>query len=395
MSQTTNSSCPVCSSSHFEIFFELQKMPVFCSLLWSNEQLAQNCAKGDIKLAFCPDCGFIENVAFDAAKLEYTEAYECSLDFSPRFQSYAKSLAEKLITRHNLHQKKIIEIGCGKGDFLFLICNLGDNYGIGFDPTYVYRPEHDQYPVEFVQDYYSESYADYYGDFVLCRHTLEHIQNPTSFLATIRRTIGSHNDVKVFFEVPNALDTFGNLAVWDIIYEHCCYFSPGSLSSAFSLCGFQVTETIEEYRGQFLCLEAVPTQTNQDLDQKLIEPSTRLKNDIVNFPYNFQKKIAFWEQKLQEAADSDQRVVLWGAGSKGVTFLNVIIQQKQIKYVVDINPNKKGKYIPGTGQEIVEPNFLIKYQPDLVIVMNPIYESEIRQMLKDINCFSEVIISNC
>lgn len=370
-------------------------MPVFCSLLWSNEQLAQNCAKGDIKLAFCPDCGFIENVAFDAAKLEYTEAYECSLDFSPRFQSYAKSLAEKLITRHNLHQKKIIEIGCGKGDFLFLICNLGDNYGIGFDPTYVYRPEHDQYPVEFVQDYYSESYADYYGDFILCRHTLEHIQNPTSFLATIRRTIGSHNDVKVFFEVPNALDTFGNLAVWDIIYEHCCYFSPGSLSSAFSLCGFQVTETTEEYRGQFLCLEAVPTQTNQDLDQKLIEPSTRLKNDIVNFPYNFQKKIAFWEQKLQEAADSDQRVVLWGAGSKGVTFLNVIIQQKQIKYVVDINPNKKGKYIPGTGQEIVEPNFLIKYQPDLVIVMNPIYESEIRQMLKDINCFSEVIISNC
>lgn len=398
MNQTIEQSCPVCSSSHLEVFFELPQMPVFCSLLWEEKQLAKDCPKGDIKLAFCPDCGFIENLSFNPAKLSYTGSYECSLDFSPRFQSYAKSLAEKLIERHDLRQKKIIEIGCGKGDFLFLICDLGDNYGIGFDPTYVYRPEHDEYKVDIIQDYYSEKHANYYGDFILCRHTLEHIQNPSSFLNTIRKTIGNQHDVKIFFEVPNALDTFHNLAIWDIIYEHCCYFSPTSLSTAFSYSGFQVTETKEEYRGQFLCLEAIPSQNTQafeNLPEEQAKASTQLKNDIDAFPDNFHSKVAFWEQKLQHASDNDQRVVLWGAGSKGVTFLNIISQQQQIEYVVDINPNKKGKYIPGTGQEIVEPNFLIEYQPDLVIVMNPIYESEICQMLKDMNCTSEVIISNC
>ncbi|MEO1671695.1 MAG: hypothetical protein AAFR77_13070, partial [Cyanobacteria bacterium J06631_2] len=70
-----------------------------------------------------------------------------------------------------------------------------------------------------------------------------------------------------------------------------------------------------------------------------------------------------------------------GAGSKGVTFLNILQEQQQIRYVVDINPHKEKKYIPGTGQEIIAPNFLIDYQPEIVIVMNPIYENEIRQML--------------
>jgi len=55
--------------------------------------------------------------------------------------------------------------------------------------------------------------------------------------------------------------------------------------------------------------------------------------------------------------------------------------QDHIKYVVDINPNKHGKYIAGTGQKIVSPEFLRAYQPDVVIIMNPIYKSEIQQHL--------------
>ena len=254
MNHTITKPCPACSSSSLEVFFELSEMPVFCNVLWGEQKAAQNCSKGDIKLAFCPTCGFIGNTAFDQAKLEYTEDYECSLDFSPRFQSYARSLANDLIERHDLHHKKIIEIGSGKGDFLILLCEQGNNYGIGFDPTYVYQPEHDRYQIDFIQDYYSENYTHYQGDLIVCRHTLEHIPNPASFLTSLRQNIGEFSKTKIFFEVPNALETFQNLAVWDIIYEHCCYFSPVSLSHAFTNCGFQVTDTREEYRGQFLAV---------------------------------------------------------------------------------------------------------------------------------------------
>jgi hypothetical protein len=46
--------------------------------------------------------------------------------------------------------------------------------------------------------------------------------------------------------------------------------------------------------------------------------------------------------------------------------------------VVDINPRKHGMYVPGSGQQIVPPEFLKEYRPDAVIVMNSIYRNEIR-----------------
>ena len=393
MNKIIKKSCPVCSSQHIEIFFELSNMPVFCNSLWKDSEAAKHCNKGNINLAFCSTCGFIGNVAFDSAKLEYTEDYECSLDFSPRFQSYAQSLANNLIKKHDLRNKRIIEIGSGKGDFLILLCEQGNNYGIGFDPTYVYRPQHDQYQIEFIQDYYSEKYAHYQGDFIICRHTLEHIPNPAHFLTTLRENIGESSVTKIFFEVPNALDIFQNLAIWDIIYEHCCYFTDISLSNTFSNCGFRVTDTSEEYQEQFLCLEAVSSTDSQKLGNNHAKSLSKFKNEIASFNAKFQKKITFWKNKLQEIAHKNQRVVLWGAGSKGVNFLNILKEQQQIEYVVDINPHKEGKYIPGTGQQIISPEFLLDYQPDLVIIMNPIYESEICKMLENIGIVSEYITS--
>ena len=390
MNQIGESLCPICSTSQREIFFELSEIPAFCNLLWKERQAAFNCSKGDIKLAFCHTCGFINNVAFDSAKMDYTEDYECSLDFSPRFQSYARSLAKDLVVRHQLQNKKIIEIGSGKGDFLLSLCQQNNNYGVGFDPTYVYRPEHNRYQVEFIQDYYSEKYAHYQSDLIVCRHTLEHIPNPANFLKTLRHNIGNIFKPEIFFEVPNALDTFRRLNIWDIIYEHCCYFSPVSLSNAFTKFGFQVTNTKEEYRGQFLCLEAIPNKNTQNLARQT-EALTQLQHDVVTFRSKFQQQIDYWRAKLQEIARKNQRVVLWGAGSKGVTFLNILREQQIIQYVVDINPNKENKYIPGTGQQIVSPEFLIYYQPDIIIVMNPIYENEIRQMLNEMHLMPQLL----
>ena len=73
--------------------------------------------------------------------------------------------------------------------------------------------------------------------------------------------------------------------------------------------------------------------------------------------------------------------MVWGAGSKGVTFLNLIDPIGQIEYIIDINPRNQGKYVPGTGQNILSPEFLREYQPDVVLVMNEIYKDEIQQIL--------------
>jgi SAM-dependent methyltransferase len=393
MTAPATTTCPVCNSSKFGVFFEMLDVPVFCNLLWPERDAAKDCPKGDIKLAFCSDCGFIYNVAFDPKLLDYCPDYENSLDFSPRFQDYAKSLADRLIQRYDLHDKEIIEIGCGKGDFLLLLCELGNNRGIGFDPSYIAKPDR-QSPasdrVEFVRDFYSERYSDRQGDFVCCRHTLEHIERPNVLLNTLRKTVGDRLETPIFFEVPNALHTFHNLAIWDIIYEHCGYFAPVSLAYAFSASGFDVRQVTEEFQGQFLGLEAFPGNANSQLTPDQIQAVRQLASDIREFTRKFDAKIAEWKQKLEDIAANGQRVAIWGAGSKGVTFLN-LLKGDLVEYIVDINPRKQGMYVPGTGQKIVPPEFLKEYRPDVAIVMNPIYSNEIQKSLGDLGLETELM----
>ena len=70
-------------------------------------------------------------------------------------------------------------------------------------------------------------------------------------------------------------------------------------------------------------------------------------------------------------------MVLWGSGSKAVSFLTTLGGRKDIEWVVDINPNRHGMFMAKTGQEIVGPDHLIDYKPDVVIIMNQIYQDEI------------------
>ena len=393
ISGSVKQACPVCGASDWEVFFEMLSLPIFCNVLWSEQQVARDCDRGDIRLSFCRHCGFIGNRDFDPSLLTYAESYENSLDFSPRFQAYARNLATKLISDYDLHRKKIIEIGCGKGDFLVSLCEMGNNYGVGFDPTYVPLPEHKKLSdrVQFIQDFYSEKYSEYQSDFIVCRHTLEHVQYPPALLNSLRHVIGDRVNTSVFFEVPNGLDTFRHMAIWDIIYEHCCYFTPVSLIYAFAQSGFQIDRLSQEFQGQFLCLEAVPRNQKDNPLADLTREVAQLADDIDAFKINFQNKIQAWQEKLNQTIDEGRRAVVWGAGSKGVTFLNLLKTRDHIEYVVDINPRKQGMYVAGTGQKIIAPEELVAHCPDDVFIMNSIYKDEIQQNLANLGLQPELM----
>jgi 2-polyprenyl-3-methyl-5-hydroxy-6-metoxy-1,4-benzoquinol methylase len=395
MSAISKKYCPLCGSKQLKLFFEIADVPVYCNVLWSTQDAALNCPKGDIELAFCPDCSFITNVAFNPNRLEYTPEYENALHFSPRFQNYVQSLTERLVERYNLHEKHIIEIGCGDGYFLTRLCKLGNNWGTGFDPAHVEHQEDvaSTNRVKFITDYYSEDYKAYEADLVVCRHALEHIYNPKSFLKMLRRAIGNRMSTQVFFEVPNSQKIFHELSIWDIIYEHCSYFTSLSLRHTFSYSGFQVCELSKDYNDQFLCIHATPGDVHlPDLDPKCSNELDHIASNIESFAANYLNKIETWRYNLEQIEKEGQRAVVWGGGSKGVSFLNMF-KDSVIEYVVDVNPYKLGKYISGSGQRIVKPDFLIDYEPDIIIVMNPIYMREIQQLAKNLGLNSKFMFA--
>ena len=186
-------------------FYEVRDVPVHSVLLMPTREVAVGFPKGDILLGFCDGCGFVSNTDFDASAHSYSSEYEETQIFSATFREFHERVARSLVERFGLHGKHIIEIGCGKGDFLATLCEMGDNRGTGFDPAFVEeRNPTARSGVQFIRDFYSEKYTSYQGDLVCCKMTLEHIPDTAQFMATVRRSIGDRFDTIVFFQVPNA-----------------------------------------------------------------------------------------------------------------------------------------------------------------------------------------------
>lgn len=390
--------CPICRSSSILLLLEIDQLPVHCHLLWPTREGAIRIKRGDMRLCFCRQCSHTFNAVFQPEKMAYTQDYDNSLHFSKRFQAYALGLAERLVQRYDLCGKNIVEIGSGKGDFLATLCALGDNRGVGFDPSSPPSGTADG-RVHFVRDCYSERYANYPADIIVARHVLEHVADPMGLLSTVRRAINGRRNTVVFAEVPNALFTLGELGIWDLIYEHCSYFTSRSLEEAFRRTGFDVLHQSEEFGGQFLTIEALPGDTplQREETQAMQWAQDMRAADAAlaagEFGKNYRRKVHTWKRQLSNMAAESQRVVVWGAGSKGITFLNVLDTRGVIEYVVDVNPRKVGMHVAGTGQEIIAPESLVTYQPDVVIIMNTEYVEEIKTELRNLGLEPRVMLA--
>ncbi len=385
--------CPNCEIGHMDVFYKIINVPVNSCIMLKDKQSAINFPRHDIILALCNTCGFISNIAFDKTKVNYSSIYEDQQCFSTTFNSFIDNITRQIIHKYNLYGKKIIEIGCGKGDFLKLLCELGNNSGIGIDPAFV-AGRGDPVPtnLSFIKDYYSERYITYDADFFCCRHTLEHIPDPLNFMTILRRAIGKNFDRIILFELPDVTRVLKELAFWDIYYEHCSYFNAGSLARLFRYSNFEISDIYRDFNDQYLLIEARPVKEKSTKINDLEETINQIKSDVTFFTNNYNKKISYWRSLLQKFSADGKRIAIWGSGSKCVAFITTLDMLNEIEYiVVDINPHRHHKYLPGIGKEILPPEFLRHYKPDVIVIMNRIYFEEIKKSIATMKITPQVL----
>lgn len=385
--------CPACGSRTLTVFFEEGRVPTNSCLLLDDRSEASNFPRGDLRIAFCDTCGFITNTAFVPGHAEYSERYEETQGFSPRFMAFARELAERWVRDYGLADRTVLEIGCGKGEFLVEMARAGAGRCIGIDPGV--RPERIADPaaqgIEWIADFYDERYAHLDADVVICRHTLEHMPDVAEFLTTIRQSIGARNDTVVLFELPDVQRVLDEVAFWDIYYEHCSYFSLGSLARLFRRTGFEVVELSLEYDDQYLLIAAVPSSVPGAGDPLPEEDDLdRLRNGVASFRTAYSDLVGKWRTRVAALNEAGGRAVIWGSGSKGVSFISNLALGDELEAAVDINPNKWGKYMAGSGHQIVAPEALREIAPDLVVAMNPIYLDEIGGQLQELGIVTEL-----
>ena len=388
--------CPACGGAALRPFHTVRGIPVHSCLQMDDREAALAHPRGDLELAFCGGCGFVTNPAFRPELLNYSAAYEETQGASPTFNAFARSLAGEWIERYALRGRRVLEIGCGKGEFLSLICEMGGNAGIGFDPAYVPGREGDGAGAElrFRREFYSERHAEVEADFICCRHTLEHIGPVAEFMRMIRGNIGERRGVTVGFEVPALERILEETAFWDLYYEHCSYFALPTLGRLFRRCGFRVLDLRTVYEGQYLVIEAAPGGDGGEGAEDAGELNA-LRGAVDAFARRAGEQIECWRERLRGWRGQGRRVVLWGSGSKAVGFLTTLGEADAldaVEAVVDINPRKHGRFMPGCRQEIVAPASLRELRPSVVIVMNPIYREEIARDLAELGVEAELVM---
>jgi len=384
MANGRSTCCLACGGTSIKPVADLGASPVLTGALFPDRESARAAVRGPLDLGLCLTCGHVQNTAFDPGLVQYDVNYDNSLHFSGEFQAYADALVQRLVGEYGLRGKHVVEIGSGKGDFLGSLARVGGNTATGYDPTV---EPHTSFPgVTLVQDYFRPGQHVEPYDLLVCRHVLEHLEDPGELLGALR---ASAAEAALFYlEVPAAEFNFGQDGLWDCIYPHVSYFSAASLATLVRGAGFEIVSLERSFHGQFLSVEAragVPAEAGQSTD------GVGEHLDLVaDFAERWAGSVEHWRDEVAKRRSRGEQVALWGAGSKGVNFLTAVDPAGQIP-VVDLNPRKAGSHLPGTGHRVDVPESLAGSAVSTVLVTNPVYRAEIAQRLAELGVDAQVV----
>lgn len=393
--------CPLCNHTSFRDFLVRDRVPVHQNLPSASPTAARQIAMGQLVLGICEGCGFVFNRAFDGSKLSYGSDYDNNQNHSPAFIDHVNGLVRRLTVEKNVRNSTIVEVGCGQGEFLRQLIEpeeLG-NRGYGFDPSYqgaVGAASQNECweldgRLQFQRRYYGADCADLPADVVVCRHVIEHVDEPLPMLRAIRQALAGSQQARVFFETPCVDWIIENQVIWDFFYEHCSYFGSDSLARAFELAGFEVVEVRHIFGGQYLWLEAKLGADGEPGVGDLAKKDSRLQQ-AEQLGLVAQQLAQDWQAKIQ-ALSAHGPVALWGAGAKGVTLANLIDPDRQLlAALIDLNPNKHHKYIPGSGHPIINYLEIADRGIASAILMNPNYYNENVVLLEKANLSLNLVV---
>lgn len=337
----------------FKTLYEAKNFPVFQNRMYETSQEARNCPKGDLVIVEDQDTGLVYNLEFQAELVDYDTCYQNEQAVSPLFQKHLEQVAA--VVEVYLGRGNLIEVGCGKAFFLEMLVRKGFDV-TGFDPTY------EGVSPRVRKEYFRNGCGPQASGLIL-RHVLEHIADPVGFLKTLAMANGGQG--KIYIEVP-CFDWICERRAWfDIFYEHVNYFRMKDFERMFA----RIYAAGSMFGGQYLYVVA-------DLGSLCVPKYD--PDDPVEFPKDFTRGLFSVEQSTEE-----HTVCVWGGASKGVIFS--LLRERTgcpVSTVIDVNPAKQGKFLPGTGLKVSSPEEALKSYPpgSTIYVMNSNYLEEIKAM---------------
>lgn len=358
--------CPVCGGTGLHRSVRRDRLPVFQNVTYGTRAAAISAPQAEFELATCTTCTFSFNVRFDAQLAVYDDSYDNHVA-SAFFLDYYETLARMLISRLGLVDGTVYDVGCGKGEFLRVLCSLAPGIrGVGIDPSCTPVREAN---FELIRSHFDASLFADDARLVILRHVLEHLDQPVEFLSALRQAMPA---APLYVEVPDLDWILENEAYWDFCYEHCNYFTMESLNLALSQALFEIVDQQRSFGDQYqwaLVLPATKSATFTPEPGQALEAVRR---------YLLAETAGLSE--MQRNADRAGGIALWGMATKGVLLSTLL--SHSIHGGIDMNPAKQGRFAAGSGVAIHSPAWLQELSPSAtILVMNPNYLNEIIAMV--------------
>jgi SAM-dependent methyltransferase len=366
--------CPGCGGTRLGTPFVRPRQPVVLNDRFSDAAAARRVPRRDVSLVQCHACGLAFNATFDPSVIPYDEGYENRQCFSPAFTSHLESLVARLVRHLPAAGGSVLEVGCGKGDFLRMVCRRPDVVGVGYDTSHE-GPEVEG-NLRFHRRYVGPTDVDRAHDLILCRHVVEHVGPIGNFFVELAAIARAAGDPLVVVETPRFEWIVKNRCLWDVFYEHCNYFPMATLAHLARRAGFRVERHSRVFGGQYQLLELRLAK----VQRPPALPRLTIDARLAPFARAARRKLDGIERDVKRLAGRG-RWAIWGAGAKGVALVNQL-RTVRPDCVIDSNAAKQGCVIPGSSVPVVAPSDPRVLRLGLILIANPNYAGEISETLK-------------
>ena len=354
--------CRVCGNCFFpEPLVVYNNMPSSAQHFPKSNELLED--KGvDVEVWQCSGCGLVQ---LANEPVPYFKDVIRASAFSEEMRLFRLKQFESFIDTYGLWRKKIVEIGCGRGEYLSLMASFDvDAYGIEHNASAaeICRQNHLDVEIDYLENRSQKLFnAPFDAFFIL--NFLEHMPDPNTVLNALRNNL-SQGAVGLI-EVPNFEEALIHNLFFDFITDHLLYFTEETLAFTLHNNGFEILKMEKVWHGALLSAVVRKRKPVEVVGFKTA--LTNLKNSIEDFLDHYK----------------GHRIAIWGASHHALTILSMMQLQTRIVYVVDSAPFKQNSFTPATHIPVVAPKMLKDEPVDAVIVMAAGYSDEVVSILKN------------
>lgn len=354
--------CIVCGSKLDTALMKFASMPSSAQNIPTKSELSED---RSIKLDFCqcPCCGLVQ---LATTPVSYYKTVIRSGGISSTMHKLRKDKYQYFYEKYHLKGKKLLEVGCGRGEFLkiwnegFDIRAVGIEYGLELVKTA--RNEGLEVYKGFAESADTELPEAPYDAFVQFNF-LEHQPNPNKMLQCLYRntTAGAVGMVTV----PSLEYILKYNGYYELIRDHIAYYSIETLKLLFEKNGFEVLEN-----------EIINRDTHSVIVRKRPRIDVSLwKDNFVSLTNEINTLFSLYSKK-------GEKVAVWGASHQGFTLLASMNLSDKVAYVIDSAPFKQGKYSPGSHIPIVDKSYFKEESVSAILIVAPGYTDEIAHIIK-------------